>query len=452
MSNVLLFVSDEHNPFFSSVFGHPFIHTPNMERLARQGTVCRHAYCPSPLCLPSRSAFMAGRRAHELQTYSNCTAELNPDCPSYGEVLAGQGVHTAYIGKTDVYAPGKKLGFTEMLLPGDRDWPGDTQIRRHPLHIRKGAEKRANGYGPAKDTRQGDNQCVERAAAWLKDTAPKLKKPWVLTVNVGAPHFPHYTTPELWNLYPQGGDLPACNLENETAWHPFAEDLRTHFQTHLFTETQIRGLRRGYLGCVTYVDGQLGRLMETLESAGLAGTTNVIYTSDHGEMCGKFGMWWKCSLYEDSARVPLIAAGPDFASGKEVQTPVDLHDARAAVFRCLKAKHPKDWVGTPLQKIPDNDNRRAVFSEYHGHGARASSYMIRQGRWKYIRYCGAPDQLFDLRKDPDELHNCIENHPNIARRLHRELLRVCDPDKENDRAEEFIQKQLRAIRQKSRAK
>jgi len=100
MANVVLLMSDEHNPFYSSVYGHPFVHTPNMERLARSGSVFLNAYCPSPLCLPSRSAFMAGKRVHELQTYSNCNLNLNPRHPSYASVLSQQGVHITYIGKT----------------------------------------------------------------------------------------------------------------------------------------------------------------------------------------------------------------------------------------------------------------------------------------------------------------------------------------------------------------
>ncbi|MCC2687030.1 MAG: hypothetical protein K0R75_3929, partial [Paenibacillaceae bacterium] len=94
MSNMIILMSDEHNPFYSSVYGHPFIQTPNMQRLAAMGTVYRNTYSPSPLCLPCRSAFMAGRRVHEIETYSNCNVNLNPNFPSYGKVLSDQGVHT----------------------------------------------------------------------------------------------------------------------------------------------------------------------------------------------------------------------------------------------------------------------------------------------------------------------------------------------------------------------
>lgn len=444
MANVLLLMSDEHNPLYSSVYSHPFIHTANMARLAASGVVFENAYCSSPLCMPSRSAFMAGRRVHELQTYSNCNLDVDRTHRSYGAVLAEQGIHTAYIGKTDVYDRGERLGFCEMMLPGDRKLPGDTTHRRNPLAIRVGSASRANGFGPLEDAGAGDRRCVDAAVEWLEAGALSWPSPWVLTVNLTNPHFPHYTTPTLWELAAHGADLPEHGTECTSANHPYARDLRDHFETDQFFEEQIRGLRRGYLGCIMFVDQQLGRLMHVLEDTGQLHSTNVIYTSDHGEMLGKFGMWWKCSLYEDSVRVPCIAAGPDFPPRERIRTPVDLHDVRAAVFSALGAEQPKGWLGTPLQEVGALRGDRVVFSEYHGHGTRASSYMIRLGRWKYLHYIAAPHQLFDLEADPDELHDLSALRPNVAGRLERELRRICDPEEEHRRAEELIERQLAA--------
>lgn len=169
MPNFLIYMSDEHNPRYSSVYGHPFVQTPNMERLAEMGTVFENAYCSSPLCRPSRSAFMAGLPVHRIQAYSNCNI-LEADYPSYGSVLREQGVHTAYIGKTDVYAHSSKLGFSEMLMPGDRQPPGDTNFVRTPLTIRQGAAKRAYGYGPRENAFTRDERCISRAVEWIKAT------------------------------------------------------------------------------------------------------------------------------------------------------------------------------------------------------------------------------------------------------------------------------------------
>jgi len=443
-TNTLLLMSDEHNPRYASVHGHPFIRTPNMERLAARGTLYESAYCPSPLCHPARSAFISGRRVHEIQAYNNCNVFVK-DAPSYGAVLRKQGVHTVHIGKVDGYARSERLGFSEMLLAGDREPPGDRNIARQPLSIRADGAARADHFGVKDHPFAHDERCTEAALAWLRETAPSLTQPWVLQLNLVKPHFPHYVTQELWDLYPQGEDLPQQGAECDTARHPHAADLRRHFDAGGFTEAQIRGLRRGYLGCVTYVDRQLGRVLDALEETGAAQNTVVAYTSDHGEMLGKFGMWWKCTLFEDAVRVPLIVAGPGFAAGARVSTPVDLLDLQATPFAAAGAQRPPEWTGQPLQTIPTNDDRRVVFSEYHGHGTRSSAFMVRQGGWKLIWYLDASAQLFDLRADPEELRNQATAQPQITANLERELRRICSPEDENARAEAFIARQLRAL-------
>lgn len=446
MANVLLLLSDEHNPRYAAPYGHPMVRTPNMDRLARAGTLYERAYCASPLCLPSRSAFMAGRYVHELQTYSNCNLGLGFDYPTYGAVLAEQGVQAVHIGKTHAYNCAGALGFSEMILPLDVEPPGDTNHRRRPLAIRPDALERAGGYGPHPRPFGPDPGVVDAAVAWIEERGARLGRPWVLSVNINAPHFPHYTTQELWDLYPEAGDVPEHGLDCASAQHPYARDLRRHFQTEAFGEADVRGLRRGYLGCITYVDGELGRLLDALERAGLAETTNVIYGADHGEMLGKFGMWWKCSLYEDSVRVPLIAAGPDFTAGARVATPVSLLDAQAAIMRAVGAERPAHWRGAPLQDIAPQDPQRVVFAEYHGHGTRSGAYMIRRGDWKLIYVMEGPHQLFNLAHDPEELENLVDRRPEVLSALEAELRAICDPEEENRRAHAFQDRQLARLR------
>ena len=444
MANTIVFMSDEHNPMFSNVYGHPTIRTPNMARMAERGTVYQHAYCPSPLCCPSRSAFLSGRRVHELQAYSNCNLFVPAGHLSYGKALADQGVHTVHIGKTDVYEPGERLGFSEMILPRDRKSPGDRNIGRSPLAIRRGAARKGDGYGVREDAFDLDIAVVDRALQWLEVDAAVINAPWTLTVNVLNPHPPHWNTQEYWDMY-ASGDLPRYGIEQESAGHPYAVDLRDHFETNGFTEEQVRGLRRGYCGNVSFVDRQLGRIIDALDLAGLSETTNLIYVSDHGDMMGKFGMWWKSSLYEDAVRVPCLAQGPDYQAGVKVHTPVDLLDVQASLFRSAGVSRPADWVGTPLQDIPADDAERIVFSEYHGHGTRSGAYMVRNRDWKLIYYMAAPHQLFHLAADPDELHNVFADHPEQALKLESQLRAICSPERENARAHQFQQCQLKRI-------
>jgi choline-sulfatase len=441
---MLILKSDEHNPFISSIHAHPFVQTPNLDRLAARGVVFENTYCPSPLCMPSRSSFVSGRRVHEIRTYSNCNI-LSYDYPTYGRVLADRGVHTVHVGKTDFYNVHSELGFSETILPQDRASGGDIHIRRNPLHIREGSRSRANGYGVEPENFRQDIACTDAAIEWLSTRGKEMGKPWTMDLNLVRPHFPHRTTQELWDLYAEHADLPHHGGDERSANHPYARDLRAHFETDFFTEEQTRGLRRGYYGCVSFIDQQLGRVLDALEETGLAENTVVAYTSDHGEMLGKFGMWWKCSLYEDSVRVPLVIAGPGFSSGTRTRTPVDLLDLQATLFRANGAERPEDWSGVPLQDIPENDPERLVFSEYHGHGTRASAYMVRKGDWKFIYNCEGPMQLFNLAKDPNELKNLHGAEPKTARFMALDLRTFCDPTKENERVEETIAKQIAAF-------
>ena len=153
-------------------------------------------------------------------------------------------------------------------------------------------------------------------------------------------------------------------------------------------------------------------------------------------------MWWKCNLLEDAARIPCIAAGPDFPAGRRIATPVDLHDVQASVFSVTGAAHPAGWNGVPLGAIAPNDTERVVYSEYHGHGTRAGSFMVRRGNWKLIHHIAAPDQLFDLAADPEELDNRFAMNRPIAADLSSVLTEICDPATVQEQAEAFWQLQV----------
>ncbi len=443
MSNVIVFMSDEHNPLYSSPYGHDFVDTPNMQWLADNGTLFEHAYCPSPLCVPSRSAFLTGKRVHAVKAYGNSRGGTPPETHGLGAVLGEQGVHSVFIGKVHAWRPVDELGFSETIETHDLHWGFDKAQRRRPLAVRTGAAKRFDDYGPNERPWKNDVVYMDAAIDWLQTTAPGMDCPWVLYVNLVKPHFPHFCTEQLWDKYRDHGDLPAHGVDAATAQHPYACDLRFHFDLEGIEEQQVRGLRRGYYACVSFIDGQLERLRSALRETGLASTTNLVYTSDHGEMLGKFGLWWKCTLLEDAARIPCIAAGPDFESGARVATPVDLHDLQASVFSLTGAEQPENWLGSPLGTLASDDRDRVVFAEYHGHGARAGSFMVRRGDWKLIHNVEAPDQLFDLGDDPDELENQYEACPPKAEELSAALAEVCDPAVENREAEAFWESQLR---------
>ncbi|MAM91509.1 MAG: hypothetical protein CMI15_08530 [Opitutaceae bacterium] len=444
-SNVVLLLSDEHNPFFSSPYGDTRIDTPNMQRMANGGALFQNAYCPSPLCLPCRAAFTAGRYAHETQAYNNSNVNLTTDFDTWGRALDRQGVHSVMVGKVDAFAPSSDLGYSEEIVTGDRAFPGDTNISRNPMAIRHGANERCWQFGPKNDPYPHDDCAIENAIHWLETKASGIGKPFAMAINILAPHFPHYCHHNTWDKYAFAEDLPKYGTEEESAQHPRSIEQKKHFQVEAFPEEAVRGLRRGYYACVDYVDQQLGRIMKALENAGISGSTNLIYASDHGEMLGKFGMWWKCSLYEDSARIPIIATGPDFGNRGIIKTPVNLLDVQAEFFKSTGATIPEGMKGRALSEISNDEPETFAFSEYHGHGASESAFMVRKGEWKLIYHFNAPHQLFNLSNDPDELDNLYDAEPRVANELENDLRSICDPDAENKRAHEFVNGQVATI-------
>ena len=190
MSNVIVFMSDEHNPRYSSPYGHEFVDTPNMQWLADNGTLFEQAYCPSPLCVPSRSAFLTGKRVHAVKAYGNNRGNIPPETHGLGAVLGDGGVHSVFIGKVHAYRPVAELGFSETIETHDLAWGFDKATGRRPLAVRQGAERRLDNYGIHERPWKNDVVYMDAAVEWLRTRAREIDRPWVLYVNLVHRTFP----------------------------------------------------------------------------------------------------------------------------------------------------------------------------------------------------------------------------------------------------------------------
>lgn len=451
--NMVIFIADEHNFRASSVMGHPLVQTPSLARLAARGTVYENAYCATPICLPSRTSFLTGLPTHKTQVYDNDLSITPPNFPNFGSVLNEQGLHSTYIGRIDSYRPFDELGFTEINARAYRD-PYKVYIEEgNPAIIRRSSPppqvSSPSDPPPASGVRQGWPEVakdMQAALSWIATTGAELDTPWLLVVSVMPPHPDYTATQQLLDLYPLSGVQPSpFGRDEETAQHTYSRDLDYHFAFERY-DPVARELLQGYYGSVTYVDQQLGRVMDALEAAGLEKNTVVAYTSDHGDMLGKFGLWQKYTLLEDSARVPMIVAGPGFPSGMRTSTLVSHWDLQATIFETLKATQPADWLGEPLQRIPPADSGRPAFAENHCQGTRGSSFLVRHGDWKLIWCQRAPHQLFHLASDPDERRNLADENPGRVQAL-TALLKghFADPELESARADERNAEEIRAL-------
>jgi choline-sulfatase len=413
--NVIVIMSDEHNPKVMGCSGHPIISTPNLDALAARGTRFTSAYTTSPVCVPARAAFAIGKYIHQIGFWDNADA-YDGSIPSWHHHLRDRGHRVDSIGKLHFHTRGEDHGFTEEQVPMHiLDGKGDLMgLVREDLPRRGGAKKMIAMAGPGESSyTMYDREICARAQVWLREKAKAPHdKPWVLFVSFVAPHFPLTAPPEhYYRYFNQKLPMPKLYAREERPRHPYIEDYRNSFcyDDHFEGPEDVHKALSGYFGLVSFFDEHVGKIMKVVDEMGLGGSTDVIYTSDHGDNLGSRGLWGKSTMYEEIAGVPMICAGPSFPQGKVVDTPVSHVDAMPTIleitgesFEAVKDGHP----GFSLVDLAKGVKpARTVLSEYHGMGSSTAAYMIRVGKYKYVHYVKYAPQLFDLEADPDEIHD-----------------------------------------------
>jgi choline-sulfatase len=437
--NLLFIMSDEHNRRVLGAHGHPMIRTPNLDRLAARGVDFTDAYCNSPICVPSRASFATGRWVHQVRFWDNAIP-YDGTVPSWGHRLQQAGHHATSIGKLHFRSADDRNGFDEEIMPLHVvDGVGDLLgLLRDDLPVREAALKLAEEAGCGDSTYQGyDDRITSAAADWLRARATAAGgKPWVLFVSLVCPHFPLIARPEWYNLYPEASiPWPEQYDAGARPDHPYIAAIRECMvYDKAFDEVRLRRAIAAYFGLVSFLDHNIGRILAALEETGLFETTRVIYTSDHGDNLGARGLWGKSTMYEDSAGVPLIMAGPEIPVGHVCHAPVSLVDGFPTILHGVgAAPHPDDadLPGHSLFEIMKGTApARTVMSEYHAAGAATGAFMIRRGDFKYVHYVGMRPQLFDLAADPLESRD-LGVHPGYAGVVadcEAQLRRVVNPE------------------------
>lgn len=441
-SNLLIIMSDEHNPKFLGCQGHPFVETPNIDALAARGARFDAAYTPCPVCVPARAAFATGKYVHQIGNWDNAMP-FDGSVPSWQSLLRDRGHQVVSIGKLHFRSAADDNGFSDErigmhVIDGEGDLLG--LIRDDTMPKRAGAYKMAKLAGPGESMYTTyDRDITARAQVWLREEAKlHADKPWVLFVSLVCPHFPLTAPPEhFYRYYDRDLPLPLLYEQRREPQHPFIEDYRAAFAYDEFFDNAdaVKRAQAGYLGLCSFLDENIGKILRALDESGFAQTTRVVYTSDHGDNVGARGLWGKSTMYEDSVGVPLVLAGPEIPSGIAVDTPVSLLDLYPFIMDCAGARDtetltPAHPGGDLALILAHQDRNRAVLSEYHGMGSKTAAFMIRKGRHKLVYYVAYPPQLFDLEEDPDELNDLAgdENARPILDELAAELRKICDPD------------------------
>jgi len=442
-TNFLVIIADEHRKDAMGCAGHPIVKTPHLDALAARGTMFDAAYTPSPMCVPTRAAVATGDWVHKTGHWDSATPYAGHP-QSWMGALRATGREVVSIGKLHFRSGENDNGFSQEILPmhvvGGVGWAVGL-LRENPPPYDSAAELAGDvGVGPSTYT-DYDLAITDATDAWLRDPA-RRDQPWAAFVSLVSPHYP-LTCPEAWSaLYdPADMDVPV-GYGQGIPDHPELRNIKEFFHyDDYFDEQKMREAKAAYYGLTSFMDDCVGRVLAALEASGQLENTVVLYVSDHGDMMGDQGFWTKQVMYEASAGVPMIAAGPGVPVGHRVSTCTNLIDIAATARDVCDLPPAAQLPGVSLRTIataPD-DPERTGFSEYHDGGSRTGSFMVRWGRWKYVHYVGQPPQLFDLATDPHELVNRADEgtDPQVQAALtegQRRLRDICDPDAVNTRA------------------
>jgi choline-sulfatase len=464
--NVLVIMSDEHSNNAMGCSGHPDVKTPVLDRLANEGTLFTQAYTNCPVCTPARASFFTGRYVHELGTWDNATP-YDGQIKGMSQHLAEYGQTMHSIGKLDLHPDGEYNGLAASQ-PGHRNNIDLGAFFRESGEAKPFVEERYRNIG-IREGLSKDQLVLEEAVQWLKQRSKRRSdkdakeqqaesdKPWMLYVGFLHPHFPFYVKQEYWDAYNELiKNVPDVLNRPFTELNEPLRALRHYFRSDVLDEETIRRMLVGYYALTKELDDNIGTILRTLEEEGLYEDTLIIYTSDHGEQLGRHGLWFKCSMYEETSNVPLIINHPRIVQGNRVDHPVSLVDIFPTVCDVLGLPLPEGVPGKSLLKLAsgeaDESRQDFVFSEYHGHGMPVGMYMIRWKQWKYVYFTGGVEpQLFDLQHDPEEMVNLAakaESDASVREVLlecDKRLKTVCDPEATEERAKAFQAKIKREL-------
>jgi choline-sulfatase len=444
--NLLFILSDEHQRDIAGCYGDKVAITPNIDRLAARGARFTNAYTPCPICVPARASLATGRWVHDIGNWDNAMPWQGSP-PSWHHRLRAAGHTVTSIGKLHYRAEDDDNGFTEEILPLHvLDGIGDLigAIREPPpMRGSMPALAASAGAGDSSYNRY-DIDVTDAACSWLRDKAGTANgKPWALFVSLVRPHFPLTAPPEFFALYdPERMPMPRLYSEAERVTHPAVKALRAvmDYDDHFRSPADIRRAIASYYALVSFLDDNIGRILAALEASGAAASTRVIYTSDHGDNLGCRGLWGKSVMYEESAAIPMIAAGEGVPADTTIRTPVSLIDIHRTAVECLGCPTAPEDAALPSRSLWSIANgekpERSIISEYHAAASVTGTFMIRHGRWKYIHHVGYRPELFDLDADPGETTD-LAAMPGMEEALaacEAKLRSVCDPDAVNARA------------------
>lgn len=406
--NILIIMTDQHSSHAVGCYGNSIVRTPNLDRLARRGVLFEHAYCQSPLCVPSRTSFLTGQQPSENRVWL-LTDTLPSEVATFAHALGAGGYSTTLIGRMHMNGMDQWHGFEKRLV-------GDVTASLLTPNVRLGAGSQQPSVdiaGPGRTGYGAFDEAVTTAAVEFLNEAKAVRRPFCAVVGFVLPHPPYVCARDDWDYYYNRVGVPTIPPGYFEHLHPAIKAWRRARGVEGLTPETIRRARAGYFGLVTEMDRNVGRILDALASSTFGQDTCVIYTTDHGEMAGENGMWWKYNFYEGSVAVPLIISHPGrLPQGKKVSEAVGLIDLSATLCDMAGTEPMATTSGRSLMPLLEGraaDGPSEALSELPAIGAVPATRMIRSGPWKLVNFDGMRPQLFNLEKDPQEFQDLGED-------------------------------------------
>ena len=436
--NVLLLVSDDCRAV-QSCYGEP-AKTPCIDRLAGRGLRFDNTYCQYPLCNPSRASFLTGMRPDTTKVYENATqfrANI-PDVVTLPQLFKNHGYFVARVGKLYHYGVPKQIGtnglddpvsWEQVVNPRGRDCDDEDKIYSIMAGEKARVATGTGNYGGTLSWLAAEGADVEQTDGKIALEACRLLRehkdgPFFLAVGFFRPHTPYVSPKKYFGLYPPQQIALAKNPPGDRETKPPAA-LTVFPPNYGMDEDLQRTVTQAYYASVSFMDAQFGVVLDELERLGLAGNTAVVFLSDHGYHLGEHGLWQKMTVFEETARVPLIIAAPGMkAAGKSTTRLAELVDVYPTVADLCGLAAPKELEGTSLRPLLDDPERpwkkgaftQVIHGQQGGRAAKLSSKSVmgrsvRNERYRYTEWNECKDgvELYDQRADPHEWHNLADD-------------------------------------------
>ncbi|MXN47982.1 choline-sulfatase [Shinella kummerowiae] len=426
--NILIIMVDQLNGKLFPDGPADWLHAPHMKALAARSARFRNNYTSSPLCAPARASFMAGQLPSRTRVYDNA-AEYVSSIPTFAHHLRRAGYYTALSGKMHFVGPDQLHGFEERLTtdiyPADFGWTPDYRKPGERIDWWYHNMGSVTGAGVAEITNQMeyDDEVAFLANQKLyqlsRDNDDIYRRPWCLTVSFTHPHDPYVARKKFWDLYEDCEHLmPEVSMLDEQDPHSARILHSCDYASFAISGEDVRRSRQAYFANISYLDEKVGELVDTLTRTRMLDETLILFCSDHGDMLGERGLWFKMNFFEGSARVPLMISGPGVTPGLHLAPSSNLDVTPTLCdLAGISMEDVMPWTdGESLLPVINGAERISpVLMEYAAEASYAPIVGIREGKWKYIHCELDPEQLYDLDADPLELTNLATSGDSVIK-------------------------------------